>query len=74
MSALDRLKIVTLDRVLQLIPVSRMTIHRMVQRGDFPAPVKLGGTNVWLEGDLEDWLAERFPAATSKTNRRNDFI
>lgn len=71
---LDAMKIITLERVLELFPVSRMTIHRMVRRGDFPAPVKLGGTNVWLEGDLKEWLAERFPAATSKTNRRNDFI
>ena len=45
------------------IPFSRQHIFRLVKRGSFPAPVKLGqGTNRWIESEIDDWLAARAAA------------
>ena len=39
---------------------SRPHIHRLINKGKFPRPVKLGeGTAAWVEQEIDDWLAER---------------
>lgn len=43
-----------------MLPLSAATIWRMVKRGDFPAPVKLGlNSTAWPLADVEDWLGRR---------------
>lgn len=37
----------------------RVQIHRDVQAGHFPAPVKVGQRNYWLLDEVEQWLAGR---------------
>lgn len=49
--------LVGLDVVLQLLPVSRMTVHRHVARGIVPAPRKIGGRLMWRVADLRSFLA-----------------
>lgn len=42
------------------IPFTRQHLHRLIKRGRFPPPLKLGvGTNRWLENEIDQWLAER---------------
>lgn len=38
------------------IPVSRTTLWRMQKEGQFPAPLKLRGVNVWKEEDIRLWV------------------
>lgn len=46
-----------------LTGLSRSTIYAMMDRGDFPRPVKLTGKAVgWTEAAITDWLNSR-PAA-----------
>ena len=40
-----------------VIPVSRATIYRMIERGDFPKPRKIGRATVWSVVDIRAWLA-----------------
>jgi prophage regulatory protein len=45
------------------IKYSRQHIHRLVKRGLFPRPVKLGGgTNAWPENEIDQYLEERIAA------------
>ena len=48
--------------VLALIGLSRTSLWRRRQAGDFPAPVRLGGRGSravgWRRADVERWLAE----------------
>lgn len=44
---LDHLRFLRMEQVQELFPVSRMTIYRLIKRGEFPAPVKLGSSSVW---------------------------
>ena len=52
--------------VLELIGLSRTTIWRRVQAGDFPAPIRLGpaGSRAvgWRSEEVEEWVRSR-PAA-----------
>ena len=55
-----------LDRLLtskQLIAetgISRSTIYRLLRKGEFPKPIRIGPRGVrWLESDIKAWLAER---------------
>jgi prophage regulatory protein len=42
------------------IPYSRQHIHRLIRRGLFPRPVKLGaGSNAWVEAEIDRYLADR---------------
>ncbi|WP_028725899.1 helix-turn-helix transcriptional regulator [Paracoccus zeaxanthinifaciens] len=44
----------------ELTGLSRSTIYNLMQKGDFPKPVKLTGKAVgWSESAISDWLASR---------------
>jgi len=39
---------------------ARSSIYRMVQRDEFPAPVKIGArASGWLESEVEAWINAR---------------
>lgn len=43
-----------------ILPVGRTTLWRMVKRGQFPAPVRLGpNITAWRAEDVRDWLEQR---------------
>jgi prophage regulatory protein len=40
--------------------LSRTTLHRMRERGDFPTPIQLGPNSVgWIASDVQAWLESR---------------
>ena len=48
----------SVDQVAHRFGVSKDSIWRWKRRGDFPRPVKLGGTTTrWRLSDIEDWEA-----------------
>lgn len=51
----DELRMLRIDRVLELIPVSRVTLYRMIKAGQFPRPVKLGGSSAWSNQEIRKW-------------------
>lgn len=47
-----------------LTGLSRSTIYAMMNRGEFPRPVKLTGKAVgWPEAAINEWMASREQAA-----------
>jgi prophage regulatory protein len=53
-----------LPAVIERTGLSRSTIYEMVERGDFPKPVKIGARAIaWPVSSLETWAAERMEAA-----------
>ena len=60
MSGLTRSRLMRLPGVVQMTGVSRSTIYRWMENGEFPRQVSLGGNTVaWLESDVEDWIHRR---------------
>jgi predicted DNA-binding transcriptional regulator AlpA len=43
-------------------PLGRVQTWRLVREGRFPAPVKVGNTNAWLDNEYDAYLAGRIAA------------
>lgn len=55
--------ILRLPAVKQKTGQSRSTIYEKVQRGEFPAPVKIGERAVgWVEAEVDSWVKDRIEA------------
>ena len=53
-------KLVRVKDVLQITGMSRSTIWRLVNSGDFPQPFRLGPRmNAWHEREIHDWIKSR---------------
>ena len=49
-----------LEEVLGLVSLSRATVYRMMSRGEFPRPVRVGRRAArWHSDEVEEWLASR---------------
>jgi len=50
----------TLNEVMQRINVGKTFIYKMIKRGMFPPPAKLGPRSVrWFERDVINWMESR---------------
>lgn len=47
-----------IQHVLARIPVSRNTIYRMMDRGEFPKCFPIGSVSFWLESEVLDWMTK----------------
>ena len=55
MTAIKRLQQVTAH-----VGLSKATLYKMIEAGNFPAPKKLGARSVgWLESDIQAWIDSR---------------
>ena len=54
------MKILKQKEVVQLTGLSRVTIWRLEQRGEFPEKIALSPNRVgWLENEVQDWIGSR---------------
>lgn len=54
----EDLRLLDTSQVLSLVPVSRTTLWRWIDSGEFPRPIKSGGTNLWTNKEVRRWLAK----------------
>ena len=59
MSSGERLRYLTVAEVAELMRVSRMTVYRLVNRGELPA-VRVGRSFRVTEDDVNDYLRKSF--------------
>ena len=58
-------QISTLDKLLNLLEVqqqtslSRTTIYRLIESGEFPRPVKIGRTSRWPTSEISAFIDDR---------------
>jgi len=55
---LDEQLMISLSQVLQIMPVSRGLIYRLINEQNFPLPKKLPGCkkSFWVKADVEQWV------------------
>jgi prophage regulatory protein len=42
------------------IPFCRQYVHKLIKKGEFPPPLKIGGkTNAWVESEIDQYLKDR---------------
>lgn len=51
------LKALTLRHVMAKVGRSKSAIYSDIQRGLFPAPIRAGGRSLWIESELDSYLA-----------------
>lgn len=62
--AVEAPRLLALKAVKDLTSLSEMTIRRMVDRGEFPRPVKLSSNRVaWRAPAVSDWIDSRAEVA-----------
>jgi prophage regulatory protein len=55
-------RLLKVDDVITRLGVSRSTIWRLTQSGDFPRPVAISpGRKGWLKSQVDAWIASRLP-------------
>lgn len=58
MNKLQRL--ITSDKIIELIPYSLVQINRLERYGLFPKRVKLGPAKIaWVEAEISEWLQQK---------------
>ena len=64
-------RLLRLPEVLKLVGVSKSTLYHMIDRREFPAPVRIGQRAVgWLSCEVHAWIEAR----ARPTERRRDQI
>lgn len=54
----------------QILPLSLPTLYRMIGRGEFPAPIKIGPrVAVWKVGDIRKWMASKGADKSTQTTQ-----
>lgn len=51
----EDLRMLRIDQVLELFPISRVSLYRLIRDKKFPPPEKLGGVSLWSNQTLRDW-------------------
>ncbi|HCJ7695386.1 TPA: AlpA family transcriptional regulator [Citrobacter freundii] len=52
-------KFVDMAFITQLTGLTDKWFYKLIQRGEFPKPIKLGRSSRWLESEVEAWLQQR---------------
>lgn len=52
-------KLVELSPVLDTAGLSRSELYRRVSRGTFPKPCKVGRRSLWVDAEVQAWVAEQ---------------
>ena len=50
-------QLLTYSEVASRLNCCRQTVWKLVKRGEFPEPLRLGRSRRWLESDVDSWIA-----------------
>ena len=54
------LRFLRMREVIEMVGVSRATIYRWMDAGDFPRSIALGGNSIaWSEKSVQEWMESR---------------
>ncbi|QDX31527.1 AlpA family transcriptional regulator [Dickeya poaceiphila] len=57
---MSNLTLLRLPDVMKKTSLKKSWIYYLIDRDEFPQPVKLGARSVaWVESEINDWIAER---------------
>ena len=59
-------ELLTCKQVEEIVQLTQSTVYRLMRKGRFPLPIKIGERNVrWLRDEIMDWLKSQ-PRAAGK--------
>jgi prophage regulatory protein len=57
------MKFLRLPEVEAMVALKKTAIYKRIQANTFPAPIRDGGAARWRQGDVEQYMLSRQPAA-----------
>lgn len=65
-------RLLTMNQVLERVPVSRQQIYAWISKGSFPRQIRLSENRVaWLEADIEEWIDGMIEATVEKRTKKS---
>lgn len=56
-------RIIRLPEVCKAVGLSRSVIYARIQKGEFPAPIKMGYSSGWIESEVQAWIETQIAAS-----------
>ena len=57
---LEDYRLLKIEEVLSLCAMSKSSLYKMIERGEFPRSVRIGHKSVaWRQSDIVNWLEDR---------------
>lgn len=53
------IKLVRIPQILQMMPVSKSKFWLMVQKGEFPKPIKIGRSSFWTIDQVQAFIRNK---------------
>lgn len=54
------MRVLRLPEVVERVGLSKSSVWRLIQQGEFPRPIRLGGRAVgWRDDEIEYWIESR---------------
>ena len=67
MGTLQKDQLIGLREVVATVGLSRASVYRYIRRDDprlrFPAPVRVGPRSLWLDREVQEWIARQVAAS-----------
>jgi prophage regulatory protein len=62
-------QVLRLERTCERVGLGPATVYRLMQDGEFPRQILLGGNSRgWLEHEIDDWIEQRIKARDNGTD------
>lgn len=58
-------RLIRLPEVMDRVGLSKATVYARIERGDFPAPVRLGASSRWVESEIDAWVEKQIEIRNS---------
>jgi len=59
------ISLMRIPQILKVIPVSKSKFWLMVQKGEFPKPIKIGRSSFWTMKQVQSFIRERTGQSTN---------
>lgn len=70
MGALQKDQLIGLRQVVATVGISRASVYRYIRQDDpqrrFPAPVRIGPRSLWLDREVQEWIARQVAASRAR--------
>lgn len=57
---------VKLPDIKTVTSLSKTKLYALIKDGDFPAPIKLGRSSVWLMSEVQDWMEKQIAVSRNQ--------
>lgn len=58
-SSLPSIALIRIPQILKIMPISESKFWLMVQKGEFPKPIKIGRSSFWTVEQVQKFIGER---------------